>query len=104
MEACTSLRAVKYIYKYIYKGFECARVEISERGNQQININEVKNYIDGRYISAPEVMLRLLKNKMHDRSHSIIRLPVHLPNQQTITFEEGNEQEAIDAETGRDTK
>lgn len=32
---------------------------------------------------------------MHDRSHSVMRLPVHLPNQQRVIFEEGNEQEAF---------
>jgi len=32
---------------------------------------------------------------MHDRSHAVMRLPVHLPNQQRITFEEGHEDEAL---------
>ena len=38
---------------------------------------------------------------MHDRSHAVMRLPVHLPNQQRITFKAGREEEALlAAETG----
>jgi hypothetical protein len=61
---------------------------------------------DARYVSAPEAMWRLLEFPMHDRSHAVIRLPVHLPQQQRITFEEGHEEEALyatlihDARTG----
>jgi len=36
------------------------------------------------------------------RSHAVIRLPVHLPNQQMIYFEEGNEEQALqEAQTGK---
>src|SRR5258705_12762773 len=42
-----------------------------------------------------EHIWRLLESKMHDRSHAVMRLPVHLPNQQRIIFEEGNEEEAL---------
>ena len=49
-------------------------------------------------------MWRLLETKMHDRSHAIIRLPVHLPNQQQITFLPGNEQRALQLAQQRKTK
>src|SRR5258705_6720645 len=42
-----------------------------------------------------EHIWRLLQSKMHDRSYAVMRLPVHLPNQQRIIFEEGNEEEAL---------
>src|SRR5258705_15894 len=94
VEVCTSLRAVKYIYKYIYKGFDCANMVVTAG---QLQHDEIANYIDARYVSAPEAMWRLLESKMHDRSHAVIRLPVHLPNQQRIVFEEGHEEEAFEA-------
>ncbi|XP_037041776.1 uncharacterized protein LOC119078379 [Bradysia coprophila] len=34
---------------------------------------------------------------MHDRSHGVITLPVHLAQQQMVYFEEGNEEEAVAA-------
>ncbi|GBN13940.1 hypothetical protein AVEN_152814-1 [Araneus ventricosus] len=59
----TSLRAVKYIYKYIYKGFDCANMVLSAG---QVQYNEIANYIDARYVNAPEAMWRLLGSHMHD--------------------------------------
>lgn len=41
---------------------------------------------------------------MHDRSHTVIHLPVHLYQQQRIIFEGGNEQEALDQAIDRCTK
>ena len=57
-----------------------------------------------RYVSAPEAMWRLLQSPMHERSHSVMRLPVHLPNQQLIFFEPGREEEALEAARSRRTK
>ncbi|ETA55742.1 hypothetical protein VCUG_02860, partial [Vavraia culicis subsp. floridensis] len=75
VEVCTSIKSVKYIFKYIYKGYDCANMHV-------YNNNEIDQYINTRYVSAPEAMWRLLEYKMSDRSHSIIRLPVHLPDEQ----------------------
>jgi hypothetical protein len=97
VEICTTLRAVKYIYKYIYKGFDCANMMITAGENPQLRHDEVTNFINTRYVSAPEAVWRLLESPMHDRSHTVIRLPVHLPNQQRITFEAGQEEEALEA-------
>ena len=89
VEICSSIRAVKYIFKYIYKGYDCAQLEIIQENN------EITQYLNGRYVSAPEAVWRLLEFKMHDKSHSIIRLPVHLEFQQPVYFEEGNEHAAL---------
>lgn len=65
---------------------------------------EVYNYIDVRYVSAPETIWRLLELNMHERSYSVIRLPVHLPNQQEITFVPGHEEESLEAAHTGQTK
>ncbi|GBN41537.1 hypothetical protein AVEN_90633-1 [Araneus ventricosus] len=82
VEVCTSLRAVEYIYKYIYKGSDCANMVLTAG---QVQYNEIANYIDARYVSAPEAMWRLLGSHVHDRSQAAIRLPVHLRNQKRVT-------------------
>ena len=50
IEACNSIKSVKYLYKYVYKGHDRANVEILE----QVNYDEIKTYLDARYVSAPE--------------------------------------------------
>lgn len=104
VEVCTSLTAVKCIYKYIFKGFDCANIAVISDGNQQLKYDEITNFLNCRYVSAPEAVWRLRESKMHDRSHAVQRLPVHLPNQQLIYFDEGHEEEAILAAQSKLTK
>ena len=83
VEACTSIKSVKYIFKYVYKGYDCANIERTEvdGGN-----NEIKTYLDSRYVSATEAMWRLSEYKMSDKSHTVIRLDVHLPLEHNVSF------------------
>ncbi|GBN64276.1 hypothetical protein AVEN_9261-1 [Araneus ventricosus] len=46
-------------------------------------------------------MWRLLGSHMHERSHAVMRLPVHLPNQKRVTFKDGHEEEALEAARSR---
>ena len=92
VEACVSIKSVKYIYKYIYKGHDVAHIQINER----IDHNEIITFVDGRYVSAPEAMWRLSEFPLCTQSHTVIRLAVHLPNEQQIYFCEGQEQTALD--------
>jgi hypothetical protein len=48
-----------------------------------------------RYVSAPEAAWRLFGFRMHDQSHSIIRLQVHLPNEQSVVFQEDDVHAAL---------
>ncbi len=49
-------------------------------------------------------MWRLREYKMHDRSHAVIRLPVHLQHRQRIFFEPGQEEEAVQQAMTRTTE
>ncbi|GBM26358.1 hypothetical protein AVEN_239358-1 [Araneus ventricosus] len=40
---------------------------------------------------------------MHDRSHAVMVLPVHLPNQKHVTFKDGHEEGALQAARSRQT-
>ena len=50
------------------------------------DIDEIKQYMEGRYISSHEACWRILGFETNGISHNIVRLPVHLPNQQYVTF------------------
>jgi hypothetical protein len=58
-------------------------------------VNEIADYLDARYVSAPEGIWRIFKFKMHHRKPAVQRLQFHLPNQQklwqTITFSNDND-------------
>ena len=79
VESCASLNSIKYIYKYIYKGPDRAMIELE-------NMDECKQYTDSRYVSASEACWRLFAFKTHNQSHSVIRLPCHLPGEQFSIF------------------
>ena len=54
----------------------------------EINHDEIKTFLDARYVSAPEALWRIFKFPMHKNSHVIHRLPVHLPQCQYVYFNE----------------
>jgi len=87
----------------VYKGHDCANIEIQENplktGETSMTLehNEVKNFMDSRYVSAPEAMWRLLGYKMHDQSHSILRLAVHDPDSRSIVFHPDHIHEAVNS-------
>ena len=87
VEYCGTIRAVKYLYKYTYKGHDRATLEFQN--------DEVKRYLDTRYVGPPEGAWRLLSFPMHDKSHHIERLAVHLEGGETIVFAGGQEQETL---------
>lgn len=58
-------------------------------------INEVDEYLEGRYVSASEACWRILSLKMHGISHAVTRLPVHLPNEQQVYFNDDDDIEEV---------
>jgi hypothetical protein len=59
--------------------------------------------LDARYVSSPEAMWRILEKPMQEKSHIIIRFPVHLPDMQPVYFEEEGERESLERATQRFT-
>nr|XP_027196773.1 uncharacterized protein LOC113791226 [Dermatophagoides pteronyssinus] len=80
VEVCASIKSVKYLFKYVYKGHDAAQVNVSQR-------DEILDFVDGRYVSAPEAVWRLFGFPMHRQSHSVLRLDVHLENQNSVYFD-----------------
>jgi len=107
VEVYSSITAVKYLYKYVYKGHDRAlavvrpdvgalsaaapRATTSEADGNNVPAarDEVQNYLDGRYVSASEACHRLFAFDLHDMHPNVYRLAVHLPNEQTTYFPKG---------------
>ncbi|XP_074373581.1 uncharacterized protein LOC141713917 [Apium graveolens] len=50
------------------------------------NLNEVKNFLDGRYVCAFEASWQIFRFDIHHRSPSVDRLPIHFPGQKYLNF------------------
>ena len=88
VEVCSSIQSIKYIHKYIYKGHDSASAVISNKnnGSNEINHDEITHFVDSRYVGPSEAIWRILSKPLQEKSHSVVRLPVHLPNFQNITL------------------
>jgi hypothetical protein len=87
VEACSSIKAVKYLFKYIYKGhdkasFACEQDIINSGGI----INEIRQYRDARFVSPPDAMYRIYGYKLFGVSPSVLQLQLHLPNMNPVAF------------------
>ena len=99
VEVVTGFAVVKYLYKYLYKGYDLADVLI----DGTVNHDEIKQYVDMRYVSANEACWRLFEFPLHDKSHSVTTLSVHLPDQQNVFYRQGEEMNALQNAANRYT-
>ncbi|XP_058808470.1 uncharacterized protein LOC131674040 [Phymastichus coffea] len=96
VEIVSSIKAVKYLYKYIYKGHDAATVVIGEAENQNtIEHNECRNFIETRYVSPVEACYRIFSKPLQHKSHSDTTLPIHLPNEQAVIITENEDEMAL---------
>lgn len=88
VEICSKVEAVKYLFKYVYKGLDRASVRLSGSDDQATaqNLDEISQWQNTRYVSTTEAIWRLYGYRIQQQSPSITRMDVHLPDQQRVTF------------------
>lgn len=93
VEFCASIRAVKYLFKYVYKGHDRAQVRFQEGlgpdGNPAVapvDVDEIDEYREGRYVGACEAFWRLFHFPLHCENPTTVRLNLHLENEQGVVF------------------
>lgn len=57
--------------------------------------DEIQEYQDLRSIGSSEACWRLLSFPLFDRYPAVYALRIHLPNQQFVTYREGEEREVV---------
>lgn len=102
VELCSTVKAIKYIHKYITKGADYARIGIENRENQ-IDYDEVTQYLNCRYISSQEAAWHIQEFPIHGQSHSVVQLAMHLENAQPVFFTENNVESALRRDSVRHT-
>nr|XP_017239483.1 PREDICTED: uncharacterized protein LOC108212267 [Daucus carota subsp. sativus] len=104
VEVCNHSRSIKYLFKYCMKGHDRATMLlVKAKENKTIDIaqsntvpikttpvDEIKQFLDGRYVCAAEAVWRIYGFSVHHRTPSVERLPVHLEDMQTVTFKDND--------------
>ncbi|KAF5476383.1 hypothetical protein F2P56_008106, partial [Juglans regia] len=85
VEICSTITAVKYLYKYIYKGHDRVAFNlVSEQNNQQID--EIQQFQSARWIAPPEAMWRIYGFVVNEMYPAVYSLHLHLEDQHQVTF------------------
>ena len=97
VEICSTVCAVKYIYKYVYKGHDRAIIEFQsgDPTAKPRQVDEVSNYLEARYIYACEACYRIFSYDLHANLPHVMRLALHLENQQSVVFRDDADIEAV---------
>ncbi|CAN1135099.1 ATP-dependent DNA helicase pif1 [Linum perenne] len=73
---------INYLFKYITKGPDRSAVIAAAPP-----VDEIAQYLDCRSISSYAAVWRLLSFQIHERDPNVVRLCIHLPNEQPISFD-----------------
>jgi hypothetical protein len=96
--------------RYVHKGADRCMVKVVEDTGQPPKatserkaVNEAAEYIDGRWTSASEAAWRINGFPLHGLWPSVVRLPIHLDNCQTVMYEYDEQMVDIAAADGPNT-
>ena len=76
VEIAAHVKTFKYVYKYVLKSPDTAVV----------CVNEIEAFLSGRLLSASEAVWRFLGLPLHKEFPPVMRLDIHLPNEQAVVF------------------
>jgi hypothetical protein len=101
VEICNTIGAVKYLFKYVYKGSDKVTFSLAKPNDQaqqesstnQIFENqsqdEITNFLNARYVSASEAVWRIFEYNTNSQDPHTVRLVIHLEDQQNVLFDDG---------------
>lgn len=97
VEWCNKTIFIKYLFKYVTKGPDRSKVflqrvqngEDTPYNDETETRDEVKEYLDSRYICDKDSCWRVFGYDIHRHYPSVERMPVHLPNENYITYSAG---------------
>ncbi|PKU74979.1 hypothetical protein MA16_Dca020189 [Dendrobium catenatum] len=89
VEICSSIKVVKYIYKYIYKGHDKISVAFSHKNEDQ-DFDEIQHYQDDRWVAAPEALWRIFEFDLNEMYSLVCNLQLHLEDHQSVYYK-GNQ-------------
>ncbi|KAL5148491.1 ATP-dependent DNA helicase PIF1 [Glycine soja] len=93
IEWCNQNTSIKYLFKYINKGYDRVTAVLIDEDNDQTenggtHNDEIKEYLDCRYICPCESTWRIFGFPIHGRKLVVERLHFHLPGQHSVLYED----------------
>ncbi|XP_058775057.1 uncharacterized protein LOC131649304 [Vicia villosa] len=99
MEWCNQITSIKYLFKYIHKGFDRITATItasnSSSGSNKEPVDEIKQYLDCRYMSPSEACWRIYSYKIHGRRPAVERMFYHLVGEKAVYYADHDRMENI---------
>ena len=95
VEWIASLKCIQYLFKYQFKGSDQATITLN--GENDNPDDEVRQYQNKRYVSSMEASFRELQFPQIENKPAILRLPIHLENEQRITYDPSNPEQVQQA-------
>ncbi|GJY61331.1 DNA helicase [Tanacetum coccineum] len=94
VEYCGWSMLIKYLFKYISKGPDRILAKVSKpigdtstsTDKERMEVDEIKNYVDGRFVCPFEACWRIFDYPIHCREPAVQILNVHLENMQRVSF------------------
>ncbi|KAJ1690784.1 hypothetical protein LUZ63_014939 [Rhynchospora breviuscula] len=108
VERCHTSMMIKYLFKYICKGRDRARIAVhrSSHVNTAVNehhqqqdevVDEILDYLDCRYLTSHESIWRLFQFGIHYSNPTVERLPIHLPFENNLLFHDSQSLQQVAA-------
>ncbi|XP_058786154.1 uncharacterized protein LOC131660825 [Vicia villosa] len=99
MEWCNQSTAIKYLFKYIHKGFDKNTASFVNAPRQPSrrynNIDEIHQYLYYRYVSPCEAAWRLFGYKIHGRKPAVERMFFHLIGEKLLFYSDYDRMENV---------
>lgn len=89
VEIASTVKAVKYLYKYVHKRSDSIWAQMlystNDSQEQQVaTLDEIRQYIDGRYVSTSEALWWIYGFSMHSELPAVCQLAIHLNMPQPV--------------------
>jgi hypothetical protein len=89
VEACGSIKVVKYLFKYIYKGHDraCIIVGTAIIDDNNGGVDEIKQYRDARWGTPPKALWRIYAFDLSENDPPVMQLQLHLLGMNMVGYQ-----------------
>ncbi|XP_071916245.1 uncharacterized protein [Coffea arabica] len=85
VEICSTVKLVKYLYKYVYKGHDRVSFYIHSDSAFE-DVDEILDFHSSQWVAAREAFWRIFRFALNEMTPSVYALQVHLPGEQMVSF------------------